>query len=162
MFREMRRKKQLLTDAQTIEILNRRTAGTLAVSGDDDYPYAVPLSYAYADGKIYFHCAKEGHKLDGIRRNDKVTFSVIDRDDVIEETYTTHFQSVTIFGRARVLEESTEKRNALQVQARKYSPHYTEAAEKVIDVSWANVVCIEIAIEHMTGKAAIEIINGKA
>ena len=58
MFRELRRKKQLLSDAETIEILKTGTAGVLAVSGDNGYPYAVPLSYVYQDGKLYFHFAK--------------------------------------------------------------------------------------------------------
>ncbi|MEM5775062.1 MAG: pyridoxamine 5'-phosphate oxidase family protein, partial [Anaerolineaceae bacterium] len=62
----MRRKNQQLSDAETIEILQSCTAGVLAVSGDNDYPYAVPLSYAYEDGKLYFHFATQGHKLDAI------------------------------------------------------------------------------------------------
>ena len=63
MFREMRRTKQLLSEAETIEILQSCTSGVLAVIGDDDYPYAVPLSYVYKDGKLFFHFAKAGHKI---------------------------------------------------------------------------------------------------
>ena len=80
MFREMRRIKQLLPEDTAKEILARNTGGTLALLGDDDYPYAVPMSYVYADGKIYFHCAKEGHKIDAIRNHDKASFCVIDQD----------------------------------------------------------------------------------
>lgn len=68
MFREMRRKKQALSLEESIAVLNHGTSGVLAVSGDNDYPYAVPLSYAYHDGKIFFHCAKTGHKLDAVAR----------------------------------------------------------------------------------------------
>jgi len=69
MFREMRRKKQLLPEDACIAILQKGTSGVLAVLGDDGYPYAVPLSYVYHAGKLYFHCAKAGHKLDAIQSN---------------------------------------------------------------------------------------------
>ena len=161
MFREMRRKKQLLSEEETINIFNRCTSGVLAVAGDDDYPYAVPLSYVYKDGKLFFHCAKTGHKIDGIKRNDKVTFTVIDRDDIIQETFTTHFQSATAFGRARILTEDHERREALEALVKKYSPDYIDESKKEIEGDW-NVVCVvELKIEHMTGKAAIEIVNNR-
>jgi len=89
MFREMRRIKQCLSEAETIEILKTCTSGVLAVTGDDDYPYAVPLSYVYKDDKLYFQLRQNGHKLDGIARNDKVSFCVIKNDDVIAKTFTT-------------------------------------------------------------------------
>jgi uncharacterized protein len=75
MFRKMRRKKQSLSEAETIEILQSCTSGVLAVFGDNDYPYAVPLSYAYKDRKLFFHLAKEGHKLDSILKNNKVSIA---------------------------------------------------------------------------------------
>ena len=77
MFREMRRNRQILTQAECEAILAACTNGVLAVSGDDGYPYAVPLSYVYRDNKIFFHCAKTGHKLDAIARNEKVSFCVV-------------------------------------------------------------------------------------
>lgn len=76
MFREMRRKKQALLFEECAEILKKGASGVLAVSGDFGYPYAVPLSYAYDGAKIYFHCAKCGHKLDSIQRNSKVSFAL--------------------------------------------------------------------------------------
>lgn len=68
MFREMRRKKQLLSKRESIDVLSRGTAGVLALLGDDDYPYAVPISYVYDNSKIYFHGAKAGHKIDAIQK----------------------------------------------------------------------------------------------
>ena len=62
MFREMRRIKQLLSTVDTIAVMDRCTNGILACLGDEDYPYAVPLSYVYFNGKIYFHSAKAGIK----------------------------------------------------------------------------------------------------
>lgn len=161
MFREMRRKKQLLSNEETIEILKSCTAGVLGVNGDDGYPYTVPVSYTYEDGKLFIHSAKQGHKIDSITNNDKVTFCVINKDDVVQETFTTHFSSVSIFGRARILTDDTERRRALESLVEKYSPNFIKEGQNAIEKEW-NVVClIEVKIEHMTGKAAIEIINDR-
>lgn len=160
MFREMRRKKQVLSLEENIQVLNRGTSGVLAVSGDDDYPYAVPLSYVYHDNKIFFHCARTGHKRDSIIRNEKVSFCVIDKDQIVQEEYTSYFRSVIVFGRARILEEDREKRKALEILTAKYSPdqeksHQLQAIEKEY-----NIVCvIELTIEHMSGKEAIELVK---
>ncbi len=161
MFREMRRIKQSLSEAETIEILQSCTSGVLAVTGDNDYPYAVPLSYVYKDGKLFFHFAKAGHKLDSIARNDKVSFCVIKTDDVIQKTFTTHFRSAIVFGRARILTEDSEKKYALECLVEKYSPDYIAEGQNEIESSWNRVSLAEVKIEHMTGKAAIEIINSK-
>jgi uncharacterized protein len=162
MFRIMRRKKQLLSKSETIEILKSCTSGVLGVTGDDDYPYTVPLSYVYKDDKLYFHCAKEGHKIDGIKRNDRVTFCVIEKDEVIQETFTTHFRSVIVFGRARILTEDNERRFALECLIEKYSPDFIEQGQREIEGGWDKVCAVEVKIEHMTGKAAKEIVkNGE-
>ena len=161
MFRDMRRKKQLLSEEKTIEILKLCTSGVLGVIGDDDYPYTVPVSYAFKDGKLYIHSAKQGHKIDSIKRNDKVTFCVIEKDEVIQETFTTHFRSVSIFGRARILSDDYDRRYALESLVEKYSPPYIKEGQQEIEREWERVCLIEVKIEHMTGKAAIEIVNGK-
>jgi uncharacterized protein len=159
MFREMRRKKQLLSEAETIKILINHTSGVLGVTGDNGYPYTVPLSYVYKDNKLFFHCAKEGHKIDGIQRNDKVSFCVIDKDKIIPEKFTTHFRSVILFGRARILVEDSERRFVLESINEKYSPDFLDEGLKEIEKDWDRVCVVEINIEHMTGKAAIEIVN---
>ena len=68
MFPAMRRKKQLLSQEETAAVLARGSSGVLALAGENGYPYAVPLSYVYDGGRLYFHCARSGHKLDAIRR----------------------------------------------------------------------------------------------
>ena len=161
MFREMRRKKQLLSKEETTEILNTCTSGVLGVIGDDDYPYTVPVNYTFEDNKLFFHCAKEGHKIDSIKRNDKVTFCVIEKDDVIQEAFDTDFRSVSIFGRARILTDDSEKRHALECIVGKFSPDYIREGQQVIQRQWNNVCVVEVKIEHMTGKAAIDIVNSK-
>lgn len=97
-FREMRRKRQMLSAKESEEILRRMTNGTLALHGDGGYPYAVPVSYVYSDGRIYFHTAMQGHKVDALMRDDKVSFCVVEQDDVKPAEFTTYFRSVIAFG----------------------------------------------------------------
>ena len=161
MFRKMRRNKQLLPLEECVEILNRGTSGVLAVTGDDDYPYAVPLSYVYHDNKIYFHGAKTGHKLDAVSKNEKVSFCVIDKDQVVPDEYTTYFRSVIVFGKARILKDEEEIRKAINILAVKYAPdHDKERRLQAIDKEYAAMSMIELSIEHMSGKEAIELVKG--
>ena len=114
MFRELRRKRQALSETDCSDILKRGTSGVLALMGDGGYPYAVPMSYVYDGEKLYFHCAKSGHKLDAIAGNPKASFCVVDRDQVVPEEYTTYFRSVIVFGTMRIIEEEQEKRTAVE------------------------------------------------
>ena len=159
MFREMRRKKQLLTKEESIEILNRCTSGVLGVNGDDGYPYTVPLSHVYENGKLFFHCATEGHKLDSIKKNDKVSFTIIEKDEIVQEEFTSYFRSVSIFGRARILTDDNEKEHALELIMNKYSPDFAKERLKQLKDDAKRTCLVEVQIEHMTGKAAKEIIN---
>lgn len=128
MFRAMRRKRQLLTESDCIQILTVGSSGVLAVHGDDGYPYTVPLNYLYEDGKLYFHGAKSGHKIDSILRNNKVSFCVIDLEQNVPEKFTTYFKSVVAFGRASLVIDDAEKRYAVERLAMKFSPN--ESKEK--------------------------------
>ena len=161
MFREMRRNKQTLSLDESVAVLNHGTSGVLAVSGDNDYPYAVPLSYVYHNSKIYFHCAKSGHKLDAIARNEKVSFCVIDQDNVVPQKCTTYFRSVIVFGKARILEDETEKRIALELLAARYSPDHEQGRLAEIDKLFKQVCLVELAIDHISGKEAIELVKVK-
>ncbi len=152
MFRKMRRTRQELSKEECEKILTTATSGVLAVAGDDGYPYAVPLSYLYEDGKIYFHVAKSGHKIDAITRDNKVSFCVIGQDLVIPEKFTTYYRSVIAFGRARILTDDTERMEALTKLAIRYSPDDEEGRNKEIERDFANVCMIEITVDHMTGK----------
>lgn len=162
MFREMRRKKQLLTKEECIAILERNTSGVLAVLGDDDYPYAVPISYIYHEGSLYFHSALAGHKIDAIRVHDKVSFCVIDKDEIVPEKFTTYFRSVIAFGRANIIEDETDKMKALKLLARKYSPEQSEAAlNHEIEKGFHHTHLVHIVIENATGKEAIELVRAR-
>lgn len=159
MFRDMRRKNQQLSKEETLRILTSCTSGVLGLHGDDGYPYTVPVSYALEGDKIFIHSAIEGHKIDSISRCDKVSFCVIERDDVVQKTFTTHYRSAVIFGRARILTDEAEKRHALECLVEKYSPDYIKEGQQEMERAWDRVCLIEIRIEHMTGKAAKEIIT---
>ena len=159
--REMRRFKQALTQEECHEVLGRGTSGVLAVTEDRGYPYAVPLSYVWEDGKLYFHCAAAGHKLDAIRADDRASFCVIDLDKIVPEEYTTYFRSVIVFGRARVLDDPREKRHAIEVLAAKYRPGFPEAMAAEIDGSWDRLCMVELAAEQVTGKQARELMGRK-
>ena len=159
MFREMRRNRQQLSREAAENVLKRCTSGVLAVSGDEDYPYAVPLSYFYEDGNLWFHCAKTGHKIDSIRRNEKVSFCVIEQDQIVPEKFTTYFRSVIVFGRARIMEDEEAKILAVTKLADKYSPHMEAARDKEIADFLSQLCMVEIEIEHITGKEAIELVN---
>lgn len=162
MFREMRRKRQQLSQAECAEIFERGTSGVLALCGDDGYPYAVPISYFYEDGKIYFHSAKSGHKIDAVKREEKAAFCVIDQDEIIPEEYTTYFRSAVAFGKIRILEEDEKKRSAIEKLAVKYAP---EASDKslsmAIEREWKPLCMLEMTVEHMTGKEAIELVKSR-
>lgn len=162
MMYEMRRKNQLLSTEETIEILERGTSGILAVQDGEGYPYAVPLSYVYSDSKIYFHSAKSGHKIDAIRNWEKASFCVVDRDQIVPEKFTTYFRSAIAFGRICILEDEKEKRAALMKLAMKYSHTMGEEGCKAeIEKSFQAVAMIELDIRHMTGKEAIELVREK-
>ena len=79
MFREMRRNSQALDRATCEKILAAADTGILTVHGEDGYPYPVPVNFALQDDTIYIHCAKEGHKIDAIRADDRVGFCVMGR-----------------------------------------------------------------------------------
>lgn len=103
MFREMRRKKQILSEKECVEILEKGTVGVLGLLGDNDYPYAVPISYVYYNSKLFFHGAKNGHKIDAIPKCSKASFCVIDQDHIVPEECTTYFRSDIAFGKIHII-----------------------------------------------------------
>ena len=158
MFREMRRKKQALPLEECTAVLAQGTAGVLALSGDGGYPYAVPLSYVFAEDRLYFHCAKAGHKLDAIRQNNRASFCVIGQDQIVPEEYTKYLKIVIVFFTMRILEDASEKRAAIEKLAVKYAPDDTaEHRSQMIDRDWSPLCMLEMTIEHMSGKEAIEL-----
>ncbi|MCT4598581.1 MAG: pyridoxamine 5'-phosphate oxidase family protein [Vallitalea sp.] len=159
MFREMRRKKQLIPMEQAEAILRKRTSGVFIVNGDDGYPYGVPISYIYHDKKIYMHSAKSGHKIDAILNNNKASFTVIDKDDVIPTEFTTYFRSVICFGKARIIDDDSEKLESLKLLTRKYSPNLEKEMNEEIRSGFKALTMIVLEIEHITGKQSIKLME---
>ena len=158
-FREMRRKRQQLSEEESISILKKATAGTLALLGDNDYPYAVPISYVYADGRLYFHSALSGHKVDAIRKCDKASFCVIEQDDVQPKKYTTFFRSVIAFGRIHIIEDEQAKLKMARLLGNRYNPNDDESLQKELEQGLSRMLMIRFDIEHLTGKEAIELVR---
>lgn len=160
MFREMRRNKQQLSAEENIEILEKGKTAVIAVSGDDGYPYTVPLNYVYFNDKIYFHCAKTGHKLDAIKRNDKVSVCVILKDDIVPEKYTTYYKSVICFGRAKIVENETLAQESITALGKKYC--YSQGDEGIqneVKKGMPAMLMVEITPEHISGKQCIELVK---
>ena len=160
-FRPMRRNRQQLSREECERILDRCTSGVLALTGDGGYPYAVPLSYVYADGAIIFHSAVEGHKVDAIRRDNRCSFCVIEQDDIRPAEFTTYFRSVIAFGHIQMLETAEEKVQALRLLGRRYSPGDEPGLQHEIDKSLDHVLLLRLDIEHLTGKEAIELTRSR-
>jgi len=153
MFREMRRKEKKLSDEEAIEILKSGEEGILATIGKDNYPYAVPLNYAYHNNGIYFHCAKSGHKIDNMNYNSKVSFCVVKDTQIIPEEFSTNFKSVVLFGKALEL-LGDEKQEGLMVLVRRLSSDHVKAGEKYIINAMDKTRVFKINIEHISGKIA--------
>lgn len=158
---EMRRKRQQLSEAETLEILQRHTAGVLSLIDAEGYPYGVPLSHAYADGKLYFHSALRGHKIEAIQSHARASFTVIDQDKVVPEEFTTYFRSVIAFGSVRILEDDAEKRHAINILAARFAPDNPEGNAAEIERLYKAFLMIEFRIEHLTGKEARELMEAR-
>ena len=155
----MRRIKQQLTQEECEKILERGRTGVLAVLGDDGYPYTVPINYHYTDSKIYLHCAKSGHKLDAIRSNPKVSFCVVERDDILQEKFTTLFKSAVAFGKAEILADKEEMRSSVTALAEKYCSDFLDEVPAEVERGFDMLCMIKINIEHLTGKQGKELIK---
>lgn len=155
MFREMRLKEQQLSIAETEEILKSSTSGVLCINGVNGYPYGVPISYAYDDGKIYFHGSREGQKAELMKADPHVSFTVIAKDDIIPEAFNTLFLSVIVFGTVRLVEDTEEMKRIHGYIVDKYSRGHESGGEKYLKESMSEIYMGEITIEHMTGKKGV-------
>ncbi len=157
MFRELRRQKNKIDLAAAQSLLQTERRGVLAVNGDDGYPYAIPLNFFYDKdaGKIYFHGARAGYKVDALRTCDKVCFTVYGHETIKKESWAPYLQSVVVFGRCHLMEDGTDAMAALRKIALKYYPS-EELVEEGIAKSGSVVQLFEIEIEHLCGKEVKE------
>ena len=154
-FRPMRRFKQQLPQEECVDILQNAYRGFLSVNGDGGYPYTVPINFLFAEGKLYFHCAAAGHKLDAIRANDKACFTVIDEPRKEPDDWWYHVRSVICFGRVSILEDEAEKDGYLRQLGAKYFPDGYDI-EADMQRNAARALVLAFTIEHMSGKRVRE------
>ncbi len=145
----------MLSKEECEEILTREPRGVLALLGDYDYPYALPMSHVYVDGKIYFHGAMQGHKNDAVKKHDKVSYCVFDGGVKNDDGWSYTFRSVIVFGRIRTLTDDDEKVEKLTHLGDKFFPTHDETVSEIERLLHRTEV-FEITIEHMSGKTVVE------
>lgn len=152
MNREMYKKERQMSSEATAAIFSKGNHGTLAVNGDDGYPYAVPVNYVYDGGKIYIHSAKYGYKIDAVKRDDKVCFSAILNSKVQQDKFTAAFQSVIAFGKISFVEDEAEKKRILEQFIYKMSPEFVEGGMKFVNAAIGKTALLCIDVEEIKGK----------
>ncbi len=152
MERKIRRAERAISKREAHEILRAGEYGILSTVSADGQPYGVPVSYAYTGEAVYFHCALEGHKLDNLGSNNKVSFCVVGKTQVLPDKFATNYESVILFGKAYEVADA-EKQIGLVEILKKYSPGYIEKGLRYIDGDGHKARVYKIAIETMTGKA---------
>lgn len=153
----MRRFKQQISNEECIEILKNEPRGILSLLGDDGYPYGIPMSHFYdeKDGKIYFHGAKEGHKIDAIKNYEKASFCVYDKGYRKEGEWALNIKSVVAFGKIKLITDIKKAEEICSNLVKKFTDDQ-EYLEKELANALSRVQCLEFTIEHMTGKLVNE------
>jgi nitroimidazol reductase NimA-like FMN-containing flavoprotein (pyridoxamine 5'-phosphate oxidase superfamily) len=148
----MRRADRALTDEQAIEILQKGEYGILSTVSEDGQPYGVPVSFIYVDNALYFHCAVEGHKLENLTFNPRVSFCVVGATEVLPDKFATRYESAIVFGKTCEL-TGDEKHVALTNVLKKYSAGFMDKGERYINSDIGKARVFKIEIESMSGKA---------
>lgn len=155
MFRKMRRFKQQISDEKCFEILKNEPRGVMAFHGEDGYPYAIPLNFVLIGRELYFHCAAEGHKIDAIKADNRVSFCVMDSGFKREGEWALNINSVVIFGKISFVTDAGEKELALRTLGNKYDPS-PEHVEKEVAKYLERVCILKLSIDHISGKLVNE------
>lgn len=157
MFRELIRKNKQLPMPDCIDLLIKQTRGVLSVQGDDGYPYGMPMNHWYneADGKIYFHCGNVGHRLDALKRDDKVSFCVYDQGIRNEGEWAWRVKSVIVFGRVEIIDNMDK---IIEITT-KLSYKFTQDEDYIkreIKQSGHRTLLLALTPEHICGKLVTE------
>lgn len=158
MFRELRRSKQQVSVEACKKVLSEESRAAFSVIGQDGYPYTVPINFYYeeSDNRIYFHGAKEGHKIDAIKNCDKVCLTTWNQGYKKEESWEWNPTSVVVFGRVKLIDDINIMKEPLKKLGLKYYPTLAEVEEEMSSSSMDHVQMFAIDIEHMTGKLVNE------
>ena len=157
MFRNMRRFKQQISDEECKRILVKEKRGVLSVLGDDGYPYGMPLNHYYDEKEnvLYFHGAKEGHKIDAIKKCDKVSYCVYENGVKKEGHWSLDVRSVICFGKMSIIVDLDKCIEISKNIWWKFGSDEKELEEEINNSS-SRVMCLKLEIEHMTGKMVNE------
>lgn len=153
MKKEMRRKEKAMTEAETLEVLEKAEYGVLSTVSTDNTPYGVPMNFVYVDGAIYFHCAPEGHRIENITANHNACLTVVDSVVLMPEKFNTQYRSVTAFGTIAPVTDAEEKKKGLMAVSDKLSPEHHAAGMEYIENAFSKVTVLKMEITRMTGKA---------
>lgn len=158
MFRKMRRFKQQVSDDECKTVLKEEKRAAFSVIGDDGYPFTIPINFYYdeADNRIYFHGAKEGHKIDAIKRCNKVCLTTWNQGFKKEGNWEWNATSVVVFGKVKFVDDPVIIADRLRKLAAKYYPTVEEVETEMVSPAFNNVQILAIEIEHMTGKLVNE------
>jgi len=151
----MRRKDREMLKEDSIKLLETAAIGTLTTVNEDNTPYAVPMNFVYVKEVIYLHSAVVGKKLDNIKNNNNICFSVFDAVELMPEAFSTKYQSVLVVGKIHEVEDPVEKKEGLIAMVKKYSSEFYEAGLKYIDKASEKTKVLKIEIHQITGKARI-------
>ncbi|MGA2115477.1 MAG: pyridoxamine 5'-phosphate oxidase family protein [Bryobacteraceae bacterium] len=152
-FRDIRRADRALTKDEAREILARAEHGVLATVGADGWPYAVPVNHVLSEDVLYIHCAMEGHKLENIAHEERVSFCAVAGATVLPAKLSTLYESAVVFGRAALVTDPAEKRRALELLAVRFCGALSDEAEKAIAASGPRTAVVRIRLEQIAGKA---------
>lgn len=155
MFKDMRRNELQLSEEETRKKLAGCPYITLAMMGDNGYPYSLPISFVYEEGRLFIHGYKSGHKVEALTNHEKVSFSAVYENEVNPAGFTVAYTSIVAFGRAKRLVDS-EKERAIRLIIEKYSAAHKEKGERVVQSLWDNFTAFEIEIDHITGKSSMK------
>jgi uncharacterized protein len=148
----MRRQDRAVSMEEALSLLNTAEYGVLSMCSPEGKGYGVPLNFVLDEDVIYFHCAKDGSKLDVIRSNNKVSFCVVGKTEVLPAKFGTLYQSVIAFGKAEEV-EGEEKQKALIRILKKYSAAYMDEGYIYIEKLYDRVCVVKITIDRLTGKS---------
>jgi len=158
MFRPIRKVKNEISVEEAKELLKSERRGVLSVNGDDGYPYAIPINFYFneEENKIFFHGARAGHKVDSLKKDDKVCFTVYGNEQIKKQEWAPFMQSAVVFGRCHMIADRDEVLKRVREFAIKYYPNMDLVNEELKDSGNA-VRMFEITIEHISGKQIQEI-----
>ena len=157
MFRELSRKSKQLPNEVCIDLLKTETRGILSVLGDEGYPYGTPMNHYYCeeDGCIYFHCGRAGHRLDALRKQNKVSFCVYDRGYRNEGEWALNVRSVVVFGHMEIIDDLNEVIRIVTPLCHKFTQDEAYIRNEMTR-SAGGTLLLKLIPDHMCGKLVNE------